>query len=751
METEAATRSSHPACAHCGLPITSLENNQPEVLYCCHACRMVALVLGKEQGEHNWNLLRLGLGTLFAMNIMMISLLLYSGSIETGATPTFRLALLGLAAPALSILLPPFLAGAWRECSAKKISLDALIACGSLSAFSVSAVNAWRGSGPVYFDTATMLPVLVTFGKVIEAGAKTRASDLLHSLEALLPATAQRVTCTGTAEVAIGTLKPGDLIRVRPGERIAVDGIVREGASSIEEAAFTGEFLPRTCRPGDSVIAGTVNGDGALLVEAHRTGTQLLLHGIISMIQDAWRNPADSERIAQRAAALFIPALLTLAVGCVICWAALGNLEQGLLSALSVLVVACPCTIGIATPLATSLAVARAARAGIIVRGGGAMERIAKIDTVYFDKTGTLTVGRPVLQGIRDLDAQTGEHELLGRLAALESAGGHLLGRAITEEAARRGCGSGSVSQVEVHHGSGMCGVVTWQGVTKQVFAGSQAFVRTTVGVNVGATAGMLDGATAGECGETAAETEAGLTGSDTTEGNFSVVDVAWDGRLRGRLFFADAIRSDAQCCIESIKGLGISCVLLSGDRFSAAAYLANKIGILQVEAPRTPAQKLEEITECMGRGHMVAMIGDGINDAPALAAAHTGVAFGAGTELARQAGNVVILSDRLGQLPWLIGLSKRTGSIIRGNFAWSFGYNAIALGAAVAGLLHPLLAALAMVVSSLTVLGYSSRISGFPDDAVLPCSGALPDGQKLARPQETSAHGPGVTDAGGG
>jgi P-type Cu2+ transporter len=751
METEAATSSPHPACAHCGLPITSLDTKQTEVLYCCRACRTVALILGKGQGEHNWNLLRLGLGTLFAMNIMMISLLLYSGSIETSSIPIFRLALLGLAAPALAILLPPFLAGAWRECSDKKISIDALIACGSLAAFSVSAVNAWRGAGPVYFDTATMLPVLVTFGKIIEASAKTRAADLLHSLEALLPATAQRVTCAGTAEVAIGTLKVGDLIRVRPGERIAVDGIVREGISSIEEAAFTGEFLPRTCRPGDSVIAGTVNGEGSLLIEANRTGSQLLLHGIISMIQDAWRNPADSERIAQRAAALFIPVLLILAVCCVICWSISGNLEQGLLSALSVLVVACPCTIGIATPLATSLAVARAARAGIIVRGGSAMERIAKIDTVYFDKTGTLTVGRPVLQGIQDLDVNTGERELLGRLAALESAGGHLLGRAVAEEAVGHGCGSGSVSRVEVHHGGGMSGAVTWQGVTKQVFAGSQAFVRTAIGERVGAATCALDRAADVEYCKTAWGTEDGSLLSDTADGICSVVEVAWDGILRGRLLFADAIRSDARCCIESVEGLGISCVLLSGDRLSAATYLARQVGIAQVRAPRTPAEKLQDISDHMGCGHIVAMIGDGINDAPALAAAHAGVAFGAGTELARQAGNVVILSDRLGQLPWLIELSRQTCSIIRGNFACSFGYNAIALGAAMAGLLHPLLAALAMVVSSLTVLGNSLRISGFPDDAVLPSDGALPDSQKLAMPQITSASEPRVTDSDGG
>jgi P-type Cu2+ transporter len=693
MATAAATNAQRLFCSHCGLPVTAPGNADSAAIYCCHACRLVALIVGKEQGEHNWNLIRLGFGTLFAMNIMMLSLLLYSGSIEMETIPVFRLVLLGLATPALAILLPPFLAGALRECSARKISIDALIACGSLTAFSVSAVNALRGSGDIYFDTATMLPVLVTFGKIIESCAKTRAADLLHGLEALLPASALRVTCLGCAEVAIKDLAVGDLIRVRPGERIAVDGRVVEGSSSIEEAAFTGEFLPRLCRPGDSVVAGTINGTGSLLVQAERTGAELLLHGIVAMIDDAWRDPSNAERIAERAAARFIPALLLIAAGSVICWLLLGNLGQGLLSALSVLVVACPCTMGIATPLATSLAIARAARAGIAVRGGRVMERMAQTDVIYFDKTGTITSGQPVLQQIQLVDKTIREDELLGRLAALESAGGHALGRAVASEAKRRGCQAGSVSQVQVHPGSGMAGEVSWQGASTQVIAGTGSFVAS-------------------------AAHAASFCGSPPTDGNCSVIEVAWDGELRGRLLFTDAVRPDAARCVGALSEAGISCVLLSGDRFPAAAAIAGQTGIIQTQAPRSPAQKLQAIAESIAAGRSVAMVGDGINDAPALAAAETGIAFAAGTDLPRQAGNVVILSGRLMQIPWLIGLSKRTGSIIRGNFAWSFGYNSLALGAAAAGLLHPLLAAVAMVISSLTVLGNSLRIAGYPDEA---------------------------------
>ena len=686
MEAAAAIRSSLSVCAHCGLPVTALSPPGSGETFCCHACRMVAAIIGKqERGDHTWNLLRLGFGALLAMNIMMISLLLYSGSVEPHNIPVFRLVLLGLATPAIAVLIPPFLAGAARELSAKKMSLDVLIAGGSLSAFAVSAVNALAGAGEIYFDTATMLPVLVTLGKIIEVSAKTRAADLLHSLETLLPATALRVTSAGTDEVGVDLLRPADLVRVRPGERVAVDGSILEGTSTIEEAAFSGEFLPRLCRPGDTVTAGTVNGAGTLLVRAERTGNELLLHGIIDLIHDAWRNPSKAERIAEHAAALFIPAVLIFAAGAIVGWSLLGNPGQGLLSALSVLVVACPCTMGIATPLATSLAMARAARAGIVVRGGSVMEGMAQTELIFLDKTGTITTGCPVVREIRIIDPLLDQNEILGRLAGLESASEHALGRAVIAMAKACGAEPGFPSQVRVSPGNGISGMVTWRGVAKEVTAGTASFV-------------------------------AGDAGSPAMEGSCTVVDVAWDGALRGRLLLTDTIRPEAGRCVEALRGGGMVCVLLSGDRLAAAAAIAGQIGIEEVAAPRDPAQKLAAISSAIAAGRTVAMVGDGINDAPALAAAHTGIALGAGMDLAKQAGNVVILSGQLMQIPWLISLSRRTGSIVRGNFVWSFGYNAIALAAAAAGWLHPLLAALSMVVSSLTVVGNSLRISAFPD-----------------------------------
>ncbi|HJV34193.1 cation-translocating P-type ATPase [Geomonas sp.] len=687
MATSTANSCSPRVCAHCGLFITAapLSQNDSEPIFCCHACRLASLIIGKGQpGKHTASLLRLAFGALLAMNVMMISLLLYTDGVESRLVPTFRLLLLALSTPALAILIPPFLSEAMKEIKGGKASLDTLIACGSLSAFAFSSVSVIRGSGDIYFDTATMLPVLVTFGKLIEASAKSRAADLLCSLQSLLPSRALRATATGVEEVPLEAIAPGDLVRIRPGERVPVDGRIVEGVSSIEEAAFTGEFLPRLCRRGDRVIAGTVNGTGSLLVRAERTGLQLLLHGIVNMIRDAWLKPSRAERIAQRAATLFIPVVLAVAAAAALWWAAAGHPGQALLSALSVLVVACPCTMGIATPLATSLAISRAGKAGIVVRGGSVMEQIAATERCFFDKTGTITEGKPELEGIVLLDPKLDQSELLGRLAALEAASEHALGKAIVAAAAEHGVEPGSAAEVTVSPGHGLKGRVTWRGTSSEVMAGSGTYL--------------------GNGGELSAAC-----------GTFTAVEVAWDGTAKGRLLFADAVREDAGLCVAALSELGISCALLSGDRFAAAQEVAGQVGIEEVHAPHTPAEKRAVISAALAAGHTVAMVGDGINDAPALAQAPIGIALGAGMELAKQAGNVVIVSGSLLQIPWLVSLSRRTGKIIRTNFAWSFAYNGVALAAAAAGLLHPLLAALAMVGSSLTVLGNSLRITAFP------------------------------------
>jgi heavy metal translocating P-type ATPase len=672
------------SCSHCGLPVVAGSDLSKTEIFCCYGCRLASRIVGKQgdRGVHAWNLLRLSIGALLSMNVMMVSILLYTGEVESRVVPVFRWILFAVSTPAMLILGYPFALGSFRELARRRLSLDTLIAVGSFAAYSASAIHTIRGQGYVYFDTATMLPLLVTFGKLIEASAKTRTGQLLRGLEMLLPSKAMRIERDEVREVAVGDLHAGDRLRVRPGERFPVDGRIREGHSTIEEATFTGETLPRDCAPGDRVIAGTVNGLGSLVVEAETLGEQMYLRRLVAMVREAWRAAGTWERISNRAANLLIVATFLLAVGASLFWILHGNPARGGLAALAVVVVACPCAMGIATPLATALAVGHAARSGVLVRGGDVLERLGQVRTVFFDKTGTMTTHKPLIQRIEIHDTILSDNELLGWLAGLETGSEHALAQAVNREARKRGLRIGTVTDVKVTPGSGIRGVVRWQGKCKEVTAGTEAFV--------------------------------GVEGAPPIHEPLTVINVLWDGRLRGRVFLSDNVRSDAEEAIRGLHEEGIEAVLLSGDRIEAVESVARRVGILRTEAPRRPEEKIQCVRNTSVGA--VAMVGDGINDIPALAAADIGIALGAGTDLARHVGNVVLLSDRLIQIPWLIRLSRRTRRLIAQNLAWAAGYNAIALIAAATGWLHPLLAAVAMVVSSLTVLGNSIRIRNFPD-----------------------------------
>ncbi len=672
------------ACAHCGLPVVTPREYGGSV-FCCTGCLLVSRIVGAQDqhGARAWSVLRLSIGALLAMNVMTIALLLYTNGIEGAAIRTFRWLMLALATPAMVILGYPFVCGAAAELARRRISLDTLVALGSVTAFGVSAVNTVRGAGPVYFDTATMLPTLMTFGRLIEGTAKAGTRHLLRALQSFLPRTALRVEDGQARETELGLLRAGDVIRVRPGGRIPVDGRLAEGETTIGEADFTGESEPRVCRPGDPVIAGTLNGAQAIVLVAERTGADLLLRRIIDMVEQARETAAPWERLAARMAGWFVPAVLVLAAGAAIFWLTVAGPERAGSVALAVLVVACPCALGIATPLAAALAIGRAARAGVLVRGGDVMERLAGVGTVCFDKTGTVTTGLPALQRVEVLDSTIGEDELIGCLATLESASEHPVAVATVAAARGRGIELGQVTQVRIEAGKGLRGRVTWRGEAREVVAGTADFVT--------------------GCG-------------DPVPDECTVIHVAWEGRIRGRLFFSDAIRPESRAVVAELRQAGIGASLLSGDRLATARFVAARIGVTDVHAPCGPGEKVAIVRAAARPGRPVAMVGDGVNDAPALAAADIGIALGGGTDLARQASHVVLLSDDLGRLPWLIELSRATRRTMIQNLAWAAGYNTVALGAAAAGWLHPLVAAVAMVGSSLTVIANSMRLNGFPD-----------------------------------
>lgn len=663
------------SCVHCGLPVVAVRERADADLFCCYGCRLASRIVGGRDGKgaHAWNILRLGVGALLSMNVMMIALLLYTGEVEPAAAPVFRWIMFAVSTPAMLILGYPLVLGSIRDLAQRRLSTDILIAGGSFAAFLISAVNTVRGRGYVYFDTATMLPLLVTFGRLIEATAKTRTGELLRGLETLLPHTALRLEGDRAEEVSASELKPGDCLRVRPGERFAADGRVIEGHSTVEESAFTGESKPRDAGPGDAVIAGTINGPGALVIRSDAVGEQLLLSRIVGMVHEAWRTTGAWERLSDRAASFLILATLAVAAAAALFWTFQGDPARGGLAALAVAVVACPCAMGIATPLATALAVGRAARSGVLVRGGDVLERIGQVRSVFFDKTGTITTNDPAIVEIQ-VEPGVSENDLLEWLAGLETGSEHVLAKAMVREARKRGLEIGTVSDVTVRPGLGIEGKVTRQGHNRVVTASR---------------------------------------GESDSDEPLTVIKVEWDGRVQGRIYLADQIRADAAQAVAQLHEERIETVLLSGDRADVAGLIARQTGIQRSEAPRRPEEKIEAIRNSRG---VTAMVGDGINDIPALAAAAVGIAIGAGTDLARHVGNVVLLSDRLAQIPWLIRLSRTTRRLIAQNLAWAAGYNVIALAAAAAGWLHPLLAALAMVVSSLTVLTNSLRIRTFPD-----------------------------------
>ena len=687
----------HAACHHCGLPVRPSRSGREGPLYCCYGCQLASGIVGggHESPQRAWHILRLAVGALLSMNVMMISLLLYTGGVERSAEGFFRWIMLATALPAMALLTWPFLAGSLRGLRRGQWSLDALIALGSLAAFGVSAANTIRGRGNVYFDTATMLPLLVTFGKLLEASAKASAASLLRSLETLLPATALVVADGGGAsETPLADLRPGDRLRVLPGGRIPADGRIVQGRSSIEESAFTGEARPREVNVGEQVIAGTVNGAGCVELLAAQVGPEMLLHRIVESVRQARLAPASTDRLAERMAAWFTPAVLALAVATAAVHLAAGGGGAAALAALSVLVVACPCSVGIATPLATALALARAARGGMLVRGGDVLERAGLLRQVFFDKTGTLTEGAMTVTAIECNDGAIVERELLSRLAALECFSEHWLARAITRHAAAMGVAAAAASDVLALPGRGLSGRVVCDGREELVYAGNAECMR--------------EGGLALPAAADAPPPQA------LPEGAGIRIYVGWAGAIRGRVTLEDPLRPEAAATMAALRQLGIEPVLLSGDAPEAAAAVAARLGIDKTFCRCLPDDKIERV-RWAGREQLVGMAGDGVNDAPALAAAGVGFALGGGTDLAAQSGDVVLLADRLDHIPALVGLSRATRAIIVQNLTWCVAYNTVALAAAAIGWLHPLLAAVAMTASSLTVLANSMRVQRLP------------------------------------
>jgi P-type Cu+ transporter len=555
---------------------------------------------------------------------------------------------------------------------------------------------------PVYFEAAAVITTLVLLGQVLELRARQRTSSAIRSLLNLAPQQAHLIAADGSEkDVALDQVKRGDMLRVRPGERIPVDGVVREGASTVNESMVTGEPMPVEKAPGDKVTGGTLNTSGSFLMEAERVGSETMLAQIVKLVSEAQRSRAPMQRLADKVAAYFVPAVVVSAILTFAGWAIFGpepRFAHALVNAVAVLIIACPCALGLATPMSVMVAVGRGAQAGVLVRNAEALETLAKVDTLVVDKTGTLTEGKPRVASVNVFDG-AGEtmDSLLSLVASLERSSEHPLARAIVAAAEEKHLPMTAAGGFRAAPGGGVEGRVS----AKKVVAGTASFLREQ-GIEVPA----------------AQEMSALVPNSSV----MTPVYIAVDGRAAGVFLLSDRIKPSTPEAIRALRADGMRIVMLTGDRRETAMAVARDLGIDQVEAEVQPQQKSETVKRLRERGRVVAMAGDGINDAPALAAADVGIAMGTGTDVAIENAGITLVKGDLRGIVRARRLSRATIANIKQNLAFAFLYNALGIPIA-AGvfypifrwLLSPMIASAAMSFSSVSVIANALRLRKTP------------------------------------
>ena len=612
------------------------------------------------------------------------------------ASPAVNYALLGLTAVIIAWAGRDIYRGAWNAVQHGSADMNVLVTIGTASAFIYSAIAtvapvvfARNGIAPdVYYEAVIFIIGLVLAGRAIEARARTRTTDALRRLATLLPTTARVQRAGEWRDIPLAEVKTGDVVLVRPGERLPVDGRIVEGASEIDESMLTGEPLPVAKSTGDDVVGGTVNTTGSFRYSATSVGSSSVLARIAQLMRDAQLTRAPVQKLADSVSAVFVPTVLAIAIVTFGVWLVLGGaaaLPHATVAAVSVLIIACPCAMGLAVPTAVMVATGRGAELGLLIKGGEILQRAGDVDTVVFDKTGTLTEGRPRVTRIipaENNDAQ----EVLGLAAALESHSEHPLASAILKTAGEHGVAPRSAQGFRSHTGSGVTGSVGGS----RVAVGNSALMRAL--------------------GLTVVETE--------VQPGESELFVAVDKRMLGSIVVSDVVRGSSSAAIARLKELGIDTVLVTGDRRAAAESAAKSVGIDSVVAEVRPEAKVEVVKSLQRDGRVVAMVGDGINDAPALAQSDVGMSMPKGTDIAIEASDVALLRADLLAVPTAISLSRRTMRTMKQNLFWAFVYNVIgipiaagALYPVVGWLLNPVIASAAMALSSVSVVMNSLRL----------------------------------------
>ncbi len=668
-------------------------------------------ILAEEQADPEYESMRKRFWVSVAFSLPLLVLSMFGEMLALRLQPGTKNAIeLLLATPVVLWCGWPFFQRFWASLVNRSPNMFTLIGLGTGAAYLYSVAATLlpqffpasfrdrQGGVTVYFEAAAVIITLVLLGQVLELRARQRTSGAIRELLHLAPQIAHLVSGGTERDVPLEQVKPGDALRVRPGERVPVDGAVCEGTSAVDESMVTGEPLPVEKSAGDKVTGGTLNASGSFLMVAERVGSDTLLARIVKLVSEAQRSRAPLQRLADKVAGYFVPGVVAAAILAFLGWAICGpepRMAHALLAAVAVLIIACPCALGLATPMSIMVAVGRGASVGVLVRNAEALETLAGVDTLVIDKTGTLTEGKPHLTSIRVVEGtKLAENALLSLAASVERASEHPLARAIVRAAEERKLPLAPVTEFQASPGGGVKGRV----LGKQVLAGTARFL--------GQQGIVLD-----------AGGDSDVPGSAST-----AINVAVDGRLLGVLSLSDEIKASTPEAIRALREQGLRVVMLTGDRREAAKNVAAQLRIEEFEAEVLPEQKTEVIEKLKAEGRIVAMAGDGINDAPALAAAHVGIAMGTGTDVAIESAGITLVKGDLRGIVRARLLSRATLRNIKQNLGFAFLYNALGIPIA-AGvfypvfgwLLSPMIASAAMSFSSVSVITNALRLRRAP------------------------------------
>jgi len=685
-------------CYQCGIPITGkslkydIGNGKVED-FCCFGCYLINKTTGLrgEEGNAVAFLGKFGFGYFLAMLVFMLSTYLYGAHMTPddpqaiAFTNIIKYVILVLATPVMILLGVPILKNSFSRHNWLNFNTDTLIAIGSFSAYFLSVYSVFTNKPSIYFETATMILVLVTFGRYLETSSRVKASNFMKELLKLMPQKARIIRENKEIEIPIENVKVGDILLIKPGEKISADGIIIDGEAHIDESMLTGETKPIAKGKNDEVYAGTINIDGHLKIKVIKPSNEWTLNKFIKMMKEIRNSKAPITRITDTISAYLLPVMLSLSTGAFAYWYMVDGFEKALITSMSVLLISCPCAFSIGAPLALWIGLSEAFREGIIVKGADILEKLASVKTIFFDKTGTITERFLIVHKVKAKN-----EEVIKKVYCLEKYSEHPLAVSFITYCKLKNIEANcEVKDFKVHFGYGIEGRVNGE----KLYIGSKKFAE-KFSLHI---------------------PEEILKIEEEAEKNAEIpVFIFNDKEILGIITFTQKIKDEAPIAIKALKKLKIKIEILTGDTPYFAKILKEKIGIENIKAGLFPEDKIKEIEKEKKKGKVVAMVGDGINDAPSMVKADIGIAMGCGTDITKESANISLVSDDLRKVPLVLILARKVRKVIYTNIFWAFIYNIIGIGFALTGNLNPILAALAMVLSSAFVIGNSVRVKNW-------------------------------------